>query len=98
MRRKHPEWSWRQLSCCLYWQGGARKRLREEVEKLLRRLGAPDERVVVVRCPEACGVNVTETMRRAGVDLEWPPVIIAYQVALVGYSPKRTRRVRRTAR
>ncbi len=30
--------------------------------------------LVVVECPEACGVNVHETMLRVGVELEWPPV------------------------
>jgi len=30
------------------------------------------------------GVDVTATMRSAGVELEWPPRKIAYQVYLVG--------------
>jgi len=40
--------------------------------------------LVVVRCPEACGVNVTETMRLVHVELEWPPVKIVRHVALIG--------------
>lgn len=32
MKAKHPEWSERQLACCLYWQGTARKVLAIEIE------------------------------------------------------------------
>ena len=78
MKLKHPGWSVRQLRNCLYWQGGARKRLRELVRESVR------DDTVVLFCPEACGVDVTETMRNAGVVLEWPPVNLTYQVALVG--------------
>jgi hypothetical protein len=35
-------------------------------------------------CPEAGGVNVTETLRLAGIYLEWPPQRVACQVALGG--------------
>jgi predicted metal-binding protein len=84
LREKHPGWSWRQLSCCLYWQGGARKKLNAEIKKMLTTLGAGAVHFAVIRCPEAQGVNVTETMRRAGVELEWPPRTVTYQVALVG--------------
>lgn len=79
MRRKHPERSERQLACCLYWQGSARKQLEAEIARFLERGSA-----VIVRCPEACGVNVTATMRKVGVELEWPPRKIARQVALAG--------------
>ncbi|KKM20124.1 hypothetical protein LCGC14_1648750 [marine sediment metagenome] len=83
MRIKHPEWSARQLACCLYWQGTARAAHRKEIEAFL-----PDHpSLLAVTCPEACGVNVTETMRNIGIELEWPPRTVAYQVALVG-SPK----------
>ena len=39
--------------------------------------------------PEAGGVDVTATLRRAGIRLEWPPRIIARQVAFLGI-PRRT--------
>lgn len=84
MQHKHPEWSVRQLRCCLYWQGRARRELKSEIERFHR-----DHReLIIVMCPEACGVNVTETMKRVGIQLEWPPISKTYQVALVG-----TRRV-----
>lgn len=83
MKRKHPDWSDRQLRCCLYWQGTARAALRKKIEAFLgRRPG-----LIAVMCPEACGVDVTATMASLGITLQWPPVLVAYQVALVG-SPK----------
>jgi len=36
-------------------------------------------------CPEAMGVNVTLTLDAEGITLEWPPVRIARQVALIAY-------------
>jgi predicted metal-binding protein len=83
MRRLHPNWSERQLYCCLYWQGKARKELKSEVEKF-HRTKDPMKELLVTTCPEAMGLNVTETMRRAGIKLEWPPVEIALQVAFAG--------------
>ena len=77
MRRRHPDWSRRQLECCLYWQNTARKQLRETVLHFL------DGRTLHVEMiPEAHGVNVTATMRLLGIKLEWPPKRWAYQVAL----------------
>jgi len=83
MRRRHPDWSGRQLRCCLYWQGTARKQLRQKVSSLLVR----EPSLLPVYVPEACGVDVTATMASLGIKLEWPPVKVAYQVALVG-TPK----------
>jgi predicted metal-binding protein len=80
MRQKHPDWSERQLSCCLYWQGTARKKLRENVANF--ELIYPE--YTVSHCPEAMGVNLTETMKQVGVELEWPPRETAYQIALAG--------------
>jgi hypothetical protein len=81
MHDAHPRWSQRQLECCLYWQSRARKQLSGMVKDFLRE--HPGN--IVDPCPEAGGVNVTETLRLAGVNLEWPPRKIACQVALAGY-------------
>ena len=43
----------------------------------------PIEPVVDYR-PEAGGVDVTATMKKIGVNLEWPPEHMVYLVALVG--------------
>jgi len=80
MRKKHPLWSYRQLSCCLYWQPTARKQLREEIRKFLKKI-----RLKIVNCPEAQGVNLTESMKNAGIILEWPPKKYAYQIVLAGH-------------
>lgn len=84
MRKRHPDWSERRLRCCLYWQGTARKQLRVKVDAFLEK--HPGHLTVFV--PEACGVDVTATMRSIGIELEWPPVSTVYQVALVG-NPKK---------
>jgi hypothetical protein len=62
MRAAHPAWSDRQCACCLYWQGGARKFLRQKVREWL--LTPAQEPIFkgfwhVVWCPEAQGVNLT---------------------------------------
>ena len=63
MRVRHPNWSIRQLQCCLYWQAGARRQLIVEVNHFRKQhpLGS------VYLCPEAWGVNVTDTMAAAGI-------------------------------
>ncbi len=80
MRKLHPKWSQRQCECCLYWQGSARKQLRNIIAGFL----AQYRGLVVIACPEAQGVNVTETIRRIGIDLEWPPQNHTYQIVLAG--------------
>jgi hypothetical protein len=86
MRARHPDWSERQLANCLYWQGTARKQLRATIVEFARVLiddGIPPKtNILHTSIPEAHGVNVTETMKSIGHDLEWPPKTVAYQVAL----------------
>lgn len=80
MRAANPTWSDRQLRCCLYWQSTAKKIWRVGIKELL--WSHPGYSAVA--CPEAMGVNITETIRLAGVELEWPPVKVTRQVALCG--------------
>ena len=80
MPAAHPTWSDRQLRCCLYWQGGARKIWKAGIKEFL--WSHPGHSAVT--CPEAMEVNVTMTIRLAGVELERPPVKVARQVALCG--------------
>lgn len=87
LRGLHPDWSIHQLECCLYWQGKARKQLRNRIAEVSKRLAFEP---VVLTCPEACGVNVTATMKGVGVELEWPPKQFAYQVALMGHPVEST--------
>lgn len=80
MKAKHPDWSQRQLMCCLYWQPQARKTLRGVIVDFL--VQHPGQHILWT--PEACGVNVTATMAQVGEYLEWPPVNVTYQVVVAG--------------
>lgn len=71
----------RQAECCLYWQGTARKQLKGEIA-LFKQKHPADWWISTT--PEACGINVTATMKSIRVELEWPPVNFTYQVALAG--------------
>jgi hypothetical protein len=83
MRTLHPDWSDRQLRCVLYWQAGARRELKNKISALRER-GQFPVGYVIETCPEAMGVNVTATLLGVGIALEWPPVRIVRQVALLG--------------
>lgn len=80
MKQKHPDWSERQLYCVLYWQPKARKQLREKIKEFLKQ--HRDSKVI--SCPEAQCVNLTDTMKAVGIELEWPPRKYAYQIVLAG--------------
>ena len=80
MKAKHPDWSDRQARCCLYWQRKARSELRQSVEDFLEN----HQGCIALYVPEACGVDVTATMASIGIQLQWPPISVAYQVALAG--------------
>jgi predicted metal-binding protein len=82
MMQAHPQWTCRQLDCCLYWQPKARKNLGREIVRFLSE--GDHHHLVVVGNPEAAGVNLTDTMKSIGIDLEWPPDKTTYQIALVG--------------
>lgn len=84
MRMLHPDWSQRQVECCLYWQGKARKQLKEIIE--LFQFANVGRFYSIEMVPEALGVNVTQTIIDAKVSfrLEWPPKEFAFQVALAG--------------
>ena len=88
MKLLHSDWSRRQCVCCLYWQGGVRKFLREACAEWMQRCktACPDHasQLGLISCPEAMGVNVTATMKSIGVKLEWPPVKVSRMVYLVG--------------
>jgi hypothetical protein len=40
--------------------------------------------MLVLDTPEAAGVNITATMKSIGIDLEWPPKTVTYQVVVAG--------------
>jgi predicted metal-binding protein len=80
MRVKHPTWTQRQLECCLYWQ----TRARHQLYRLLAEFKREHPGLLYTCCPEAMGLNVTETLANVGVAIEWPPVNVTLQVAFAG--------------
>ncbi|KKN26576.1 hypothetical protein LCGC14_0873440 [marine sediment metagenome] len=80
MYERHPNWTYRQTSCCLYWQGSVRSKLNKYAEELMKKHPG----TTIITCPEGAGVNVTETMRKAGVKLEWPPKNTTRMIYLLG--------------
>ena len=83
LKAAHPEWTSKQCRCSRYWQGTARKQLREEAGRWSDAIGLQyGDFVHVAWVPEAHGVNVTETMEQIGVKLHWPPKRWTYQVAI----------------
>lgn len=69
-----------EAKCVLYWQNTARKQLQAKIYAALATLPGYE----ATWCPEGMGVNVTETLAKAGITLEWPPKQIARQVAFLG--------------
>ena len=80
IRDKHPQWTERQLKCCLYWQPKARKQLKEKIRKFMEIF----RDLTIIINPEAQGVNLTATMKKVGIILEWPPENVTYQIVLAG--------------
>lgn len=81
MKERHPFWSFRQATCCLYWQGTAKKKLRQECEKFM--FMRPD--LSVNYCPEAMGIDIFRTCEKLGIELDRKPRTLVYKVALIGY-------------
>lgn len=90
MQKLQPLWTDHQLRCCLYWQGTVRKFLRKKADEWVERHAYRHPRIrdtqgfLYTTCPEAMGVNVTATMRNAGINLEWPPRITSRMIYLAG--------------
>lgn len=84
MEQRNPDWTDRQLKCVLYWQASARKELERKINEVLKEYPeCKGKGYGFEMCPEAMGVNITETLDEVGIELEWPPVIVARQVALL---------------
>jgi len=80
MRSLHPKWTQRQVECCLYWQGTARKQLKIEINSFL--VDHPDYEVFIT--PEAMGVDIGETVKPIGINLVYPPQDQVWKIALAG--------------
>lgn len=81
MAEAHPKWTARQCRNLLYWQGGVRKRLTQKAHRNYD----PFADVLLV-IPEACGVNVFETMAHVGVHIQRTKPNRIIKVMLIGKS------------
>lgn len=79
MKVLHPQWSDKQCKCCLYWQNGVRKRLRQKCDSFI----ATKKGYTYTLIPEAMGVNVFRTAHRHKLMIRKNPAVV-YKVALVG--------------
>jgi len=90
MQAGHPGWSYGQCANLRYWQPKARKFLREHAEKWAANYSARwkdltcEQGFELASNPEAMGIDVTSTMKRIGVHLEWPPKKIVRKIYLLG--------------
>jgi hypothetical protein len=81
MKRRHPNWTERQCRNLLYWQKGVVKRLKEKSYGFAESLG---EEYVVLEVPEANGVDLFETCKRIGINLELYPQETIRKIMIVG--------------
>jgi hypothetical protein len=78
----HPHWSDRQARCCLYWQKGVRKKLKQKVELVMDILKLD----AVSYVPEGMGVQMYNTCLQSGLKLERiRDLKLHRQIAIVGY-------------
>lgn len=82
MKKNHPQWTEAQLLNVLYWQGTAKKHLKENIQHFNEQFKEKGYYSTV--SPEAMGVNVMQTLKKAGIDLEWPARNTAYKIAFAG--------------
>jgi hypothetical protein len=75
---EHPDWTNKALRNIRHWQG----HVRSELRKFIAAQNFSNESKVLY-APEAMGVNITETCKQIGIDLEWPPNKYTHIIALV---------------
>ena len=79
MKTKLPYWTDRQCRNPLYWQGSVRSRLLKKAKGV----AGNNPENIILDIPEACGVEVFETMAIRGITLERKPEMVK-KVMLVG--------------
>lgn len=78
-KERHPNATEKQCRNLLYWQNGVRKRLYNKVLKCIN----PFNGDIILRIPEACGVDVFKTMEKIGIKLQRNPDYVI-KVMLIG--------------
>ena len=85
MKERHPEWSDRQCRNLLYWQKGVTKKLREEANSFLQ---TNEKDLILLKVPEAHGVNLFQTCENIGIKLEKNPQKIVKKMMIIGHRKK----------
>jgi predicted metal-binding protein len=83
MKALHPHLSERQCRCVLYWQAGARKIQKEFAQSVLAGFQPEHKGYWLTDSPEAMGTNVTSTLKKCGIALEWPCKERTYKMSLL---------------
>ncbi|MBD3212678.1 MAG: hypothetical protein GF311_08715 [Candidatus Lokiarchaeota archaeon] len=87
MLRRHPNWSDRQATCVLYWQGSAKKHTKEYINKIYEKntgnqlfllssgsgFNSLDIEQEKIYSMEAAGINVFETLKKNNIEFEVKP-------------------------
>ncbi len=81
-REVHPGWTERAIRNPRHFQGHLRAALRHSTNALNIPGFVPEYN------PEAMGVNIHLTCKRAGIELEWPPTKVMYRIALLAQPVK----------
>ncbi|MCK9568816.1 hypothetical protein M0R72_07745 [Candidatus Pacearchaeota archaeon] len=84
MQTAHPDWEEYQLANLLYWQGTSKRMLRDEVARFKQ--SVPRVHVVPRNAHIDNYIDVTSTMAKVGIRLEWPARTKAYEIAFAGTS------------
>lgn len=83
MRKKHPNWTERQLRNVLYWQKHSKNQMKERAKKAMQLLGCN----AIHTYPEALGVHMYATCLKSGLKLERiKDITICKHVTLIGWS------------
>jgi len=82
LRRVHPDWSDRQLICCLYWQSRVRSKQKDDVRIFMLSSGCTEW----TDRPEAMGLNVIYTLNKLDIPIRPQIGSRVYKVAMVGHT------------
>lgn len=80
MKERHPEWSKKMCRNCRYWQNSLMKRIIAEAQAYLWKF----PQGIILKRPEANGVNLFATCRLHGIKLEVNPQKIVKKMVIIG--------------
>jgi hypothetical protein len=84
MKALHPGWSERQCKCVLYWQAGARKVHKAFAKSVYAGFLTEHEGYWMTDSPEAMGTDMTRSLNKSGLLLEWPCRDKTYKISILG--------------